>query len=181
MNCTAGKDHVDLISRSFRSNWQPEGLKPSWCDSRGARVVNSSVPCRGFRGLLDSRPGDSLTGRAAGQRKPRQHLREVLPGDSRVQLPGQPHHLHPARRGDARDVQVDPVLPVWREGAEGSLAAPLPPSSSNASGASALRSCSEDLSIVGEPVLFCQQETVDFVPKSEEHAAKSDDNDNSWV
>lgn len=28
--------------------------------------------------------------------------------------------------------------------------------------------------------LFCQQETVDFVQKSEESAAKSDDNENSW-
>lgn len=28
--------------------------------------------------------------------------------------------------------------------------------------------------------VFCQQETVDFVQKSEEQAAKSDDNENSW-
>lgn len=79
-------------------------------------VLNPSVlTCRRFRGLLDSRPGDSFTGRAAGPRQPRQHVRKVLPGDRRVQLSGQPHHLHSARRGDAQDVQVDPVLPGWKE------------------------------------------------------------------
>lgn len=35
--------------------------------------------------------------------------------------------------------------------------------------------------IMAEPrVLFCQQEAVDFVQKSGEQAAKSDDNENSW-
>lgn len=147
-------------------------------------VLNSSVLCRSFRDLLDSGPGDSFTGRAAGQRQPRQHVREVLPGDRRVQLSGQPHHLHSARRGDAQDLQVDPV---WKECAEGSLAARTDPSSNNASGTP--HTAGQDPAvellrgrlIVGESrAVFCQQETVDIVQKSEEWAAQSDDNENSW-
>ncbi|CAF92197.1 unnamed protein product [Tetraodon nigroviridis] len=89
---------------------------------------------RSVRGLLDSGPGDSPTGRAAGPRQPRQHVREVLPGDGGVQLSGQPRHLRSARPGDAPHVQVDPVLPVRKEAAEGSLAAGVHPSTDSASG-----------------------------------------------
>lgn len=62
--------------------------------------------------LLDAGPPDSAAGWAAGSKEPRQHLREVLLGDSGVQLSGQPHHLLPARRGNAKDVQIHPVLAV---------------------------------------------------------------------
>lgn len=85
------------VSRFDRSHFPPSSL------------------CRRLRHLLDARPGDAPAGRPAGKSQPRQQLREVLPGDSGVQLAGQPHHLLAAGRGDAQHVQGHPVLPVWEE------------------------------------------------------------------
>lgn len=133
---------VDLISCMFCSNFQPEGFKKKTFKKKRVGVAADGACyylicprlCRSVRGLLDSRPGDSSTGRAAGQRQPRQRVREVLPGDGRVQLCGQPHHLHSAGQGNARHIQVDPVLPVWKERADGNLATGFYPSAKTASG-----------------------------------------------
>lgn len=130
--------------------------------------------------MLDPRAGDPLTGRA-GRRQPRRQVREILPGGRGVQLPGQPRHLRAAGRGDARDVQVDPLPSVREERAEGSVAGRNRPGAAGTRFPLSARGSSPGRLIGrGSRVLSRPQEAVDFVQKSEEREAKSDDNENSW-
>lgn len=77
-----------------------------------------ALPGRLFRGVLDAGPGSAPAGRSLLILQ-RPDVREVLPGDGRVQLLHEPHHLLIPRQGHAQHLQTHPLLPVRGVPADG--------------------------------------------------------------